>query len=120
MTRRTTIRAELFDAELDGRRTGHVLMDAVGVRDEWERHPDADELLYLVAGAVDVVLRRDLDDDAGEWRIELRPGEVCIVPTGAWHRQEVVAAPGTMLFPTPRTEHRPYEPPDGWDEEPPA
>lgn len=31
------------------------------MRDEWEMHPEQDELLYLLEGAIDVFLRADLE-----------------------------------------------------------
>ncbi len=104
--------AEFLDVEFDNRRVGHVIVETAGERDEWEMHPDADEFLYLVEGAIDVVLRDDLDHNE-ERRIELRPGSACVIPKGAWHRQ-IVLRPAKMLFLTPETLHRPYVPDDGW------
>ncbi len=112
MTTRARPIAELLDFKFESRRVGHVIVDTVGERDEWEMHPEADEFLYLVEGAIDVVLRDDLDHNE-ERRIELRAGRACIVPKGAWHRQ-IVLAPCKMLFITPETLHHPYAPDDGW------
>jgi mannose-6-phosphate isomerase-like protein (cupin superfamily) len=112
MTEQAFPRTELLDLTFDGRHVGHVIVDTAGERDEWEMHPHADEFLYLVEGAIDVVLRDDLDR-AEERRIELRAGSACVVPRGAWHRQ-ILLAPAKMLFLTPETEHRPYVPVDGW------
>lgn len=112
MTKQAQPIAELLDVEFDGRLVGHVIVDGAGERDEWEMHPDADEFLYLVEGAIDVVLRDDLDHN-DERRIELRAGRACIIPKGAWHRQ-IVLAPCKMLFITPETLHRAYAPDDGW------
>jgi mannose-6-phosphate isomerase-like protein (cupin superfamily) len=69
-----------------------------------ERHPDGDELLYLVAGSATVVIERS----EGEERVALAAGDACIVPRGHWHRvlfdREV-----TLLYatPGPNTERRP-------------
>ena len=112
MARRAIPKAELLGVEFDGRRAGHVVVETAGLRDEWEMHPTADEFLYLVEGAIDVILRDDLDR-AEERRIELRAGGACVVPKGAWHRQ-IVLAPCKMLFLTPETLHRPFTPDDGW------
>jgi len=70
----------------------------------WERHPSGDELLYLLSGAIDVVL--EMDD--GERTIELRAGSACVVPRGRWHRQ-IVRSPGDILSMTfgKGTQHRP-------------
>jgi mannose-6-phosphate isomerase-like protein (cupin superfamily) len=70
----------------------------------WERHPVGDELVYLISGDVDFLLR----DEHEHRSITLLPGHAAIVPTGAWHRA-IVRAPSRMLFVTPtpsRTELR--------------
>lgn len=58
-----------------------------------ERHPASDEVLYLVSGALEVVLAHE----AGERRIALEPGQAAIVPRGVWHRL-VMRRPGRLLF----------------------
>ncbi len=70
----------------------------------WEMHPQGEELLYLLSGAVDVVL----EEAAGERRVPLHKGTACLVPRGTWHRFEV-RAPGELLFITAGegTQHRP-------------
>jgi mannose-6-phosphate isomerase-like protein (cupin superfamily) len=113
VTRRAAPRFELFDVELDGRRVGHVITDDPGTRDEWEIHHEQDELLYLVSGAVDVVLCADLDV-GDESVLHLTGGTACVVPKATWHRQ-VVHEASVMVFLSPPSEHRPYEPADGWD-----
>jgi mannose-6-phosphate isomerase-like protein (cupin superfamily) len=113
MTTRVVPRIDLFDVQLDGRLVGHVESQP-GERDEWELHPDQDELLYLVRGATDVLLRDDPDDADGEQVIALAGGQACIVPQGSWHRQ-VVHEPSLLLFLSPRSVHIPYAPDDGWD-----
>ena len=69
-----------------------------------EMHPDGDELLYLVSGAITV--RLELAD--GERTIELGPGEALVVPQGIWHRINL-REPGQLLHitPGPRGDHRP-------------
>jgi quercetin dioxygenase-like cupin family protein len=71
----------------------------------WERHPAGEELVYLLAGAVEFLL-----DDGHEQRgVRLGMGEAAIVPAGTWHRA-VIHAPSRLLFVTPtpaRTEQRP-------------
>lgn len=61
-----------------------------------EMHPDGDELLYLVEGAVDVVL----DEEAGERRLSLQPGQAFVVPRAVWHRV-MVREPCRLLYFTP-------------------
>ena len=115
MTARVTPRIEVFEVTLDGRTVGHVHSDTAGERSEWEVHPEQDELLYLVRGATDVVLRDDPDDATSERVLHLRAGEACEVPRQVWHRQ-VVHEPSLLLFLSPPSIHRPYAPPDGWDD----
>ncbi|MBA2437720.1 MAG: cupin domain-containing protein [Acidimicrobiia bacterium] len=75
-----------------------------------ERHPDGDELLYLVSGAVDVVL----EESGGERTVALESGQAFIVPRGLWHRVHV-RAPSHLVFltPGPGAEHRPLPTPAG-------
>ena len=71
---------------------------------EWEMHPAGDELLYLLKGALDVIL----EEQRGERRVELRAGAGYIVPRGLWHRL-VMHQPSDLLFCTPPhgTQHKP-------------
>jgi mannose-6-phosphate isomerase-like protein (cupin superfamily) len=61
-----------------------------------EMHPDGDELLYLVEGAVDLVL----DEEAGELCRSLQPGQAFVVPRGVWHRV-IIKEPCRLLYFTP-------------------
>lgn len=58
----------------------------------WERHPGGDELLYVIAGGVDVTV---LDGDAVRVAA-VGAGQLCVVPRGLWHRQR--AADDTALL----------------------
>ncbi len=64
-----------------------------------EMHPDGDELLYLIEGAVDVVLD-DETDETGERRFALDSGNAFVVPQGVWHRV-IVKEPCRLLYFTP-------------------
>lgn len=71
----------------------------------WEMHPAGEELIFLLSGAVDVVL----NDGNAERSIELRTDAPCLLmPRGVWHRF-VVVEPGDVLFVTAGegTRHRP-------------
>lgn len=59
-----------------------------------EMHPDGDELLYLVEGAVDLVL----DTENGDRCVSLQPGEAFVVPRGVWHRVVVKEACCLLYF----------------------
>lgn len=58
-----------------------------------EMHPGCDEVLYLVSGALQVVLAHE----SGEECIDVEPGHAAIVPRGVWHRL-VPRRPGRLLF----------------------
>jgi mannose-6-phosphate isomerase-like protein (cupin superfamily) len=47
-----------------------------------EIHPDGDELLYLISGAVTVTL--ELAD--GDRLVDLGAGDALVVPKGVWHK----------------------------------
>jgi mannose-6-phosphate isomerase-like protein (cupin superfamily) len=51
----------------------------------WERHPDGEEVLSLLSGAMTMVL----ETPQGVARIALKPGDTLIVPLGVWHTAEV-------------------------------
>ena len=61
-----------------------------------EMHADGDELLYLIEGAVDVIL----DGETGDQCFALQPLQAFIVPRGVWHRV-VVKEPCRLLHFTP-------------------
>jgi quercetin dioxygenase-like cupin family protein len=93
-------------AEHDELATGRIMsvFDYTETWTWWERHPDGDEFVHVIAGEVDFVL----DDGHGQRSAHLSSGEGTIVPRGSWHRA-VLHRPSTMLFVTPtpaRTEHR--------------
>lgn len=62
----------------------------------WERHPDGDELLHVLEGAVDITV---LTDD-GPRQVSVEAGSVFVCPQGLWHRQLPRPAV-TMLYGTP-------------------
>ena len=70
----------------------------------WERHPHGEELIVMLSGSCDLILQ----PDGGETRIRLDAGRAVLVPTGVWHRAEIVE-PGEALFVTEGegTEHKP-------------
>lgn len=70
-----------------------------------ERHPDGDEVLYLVSGRVRVVF-----PDSDEPDIDVSPGDGLIVPKGAWHRVDILE-PSRIVYltPGPNNEYRPLE-----------
>jgi len=61
-----------------------------------EMHPDGDELLFMLSGAVTVTL--ELAD--GDRLVDLGAGDAVVVPKGVWHRI-AMRAPGRLIHITP-------------------
>jgi mannose-6-phosphate isomerase-like protein (cupin superfamily) len=59
-------------------------------------HPDGDELLFLVSGAVSV--RLELPD--GDRTVDLGAGDALVVPQGVWHKI-TLREPGRLIHITP-------------------
>ncbi len=72
-----------------------------------EMHRDADEVLFLVSGAIDVLS----EEGSTEQTVALESGEAVIVPRGVWHRL-VMRRPGRLLFINSRKgmQGRPHKP----------
>ncbi|HXZ00873.1 MAG TPA: cupin domain-containing protein [Stellaceae bacterium] len=87
---------------------GRILWSAAQVRDseQWEMHPQGDEVIYLLSGAVDLVVLAG----ESERTVTLRPNNACVVPKGVWHRI-IVQKPANLLSVTPTlgTQQRPVE-----------
>jgi mannose-6-phosphate isomerase-like protein (cupin superfamily) len=64
-------------------------------------------IVLLLTGAMTVVVERH---DGTEDRLELLPGQSCLVPRGLWHRQ-IVREPSERVFITAGagTEFRPVD-----------
>lgn len=63
----------------------------------WEVHPKGDEIVMLMAGEIEFILRTD----SGEQSIELKePGEYLVVPKGVWHTAKTKGT-AKVLFITP-------------------
>jgi mannose-6-phosphate isomerase-like protein (cupin superfamily) len=70
----------------------------------WERHPDGDEIVCLLAGAMDMVF----EETGGERVVQLRGRCACVVPRGVWHRGIVREPTDALLITRGKgTEHRP-------------
>lgn len=70
----------------------------------WERHPAGEELIFVVSGAMDIIL----EEPEGERTVRVSAGQAFLIPTNIWHRG-VVVKPGDALFVTEGegTDHRP-------------
>ncbi len=80
---------------IDGFTIGAPIITADAPHDG-EMHPDGDELLHLVSGAVTV--RFELD--GGETLVELGSGDAVVVPKGVWHKI-TMREPGQLIHITP-------------------
>ena len=70
-----------------------------------ERHPDGDELIFILSGRVSVCV-----DAAPSESLELGPGDACIIPKGEWHRVHLLEPTRLLhITPGPNGEHRPLQ-----------
>ena len=99
---RATRRAVLVDQEpgrpprrIDGVTIGAPQLTGDAPHDG-EVHPDGDEILYLISGAVSV--RLELPD--GDQHIDLATGDALVVPQGVWHKI-TLRRPGQLFHITP-------------------
>ena len=69
----------------------------------WEMHPEGEEFVYLLSGAVVLLL----EQPAGLQEVPLNDRAAVVVPRGVWHTAKV-ARPSRMLFVTKvhGTQHR--------------
>jgi quercetin dioxygenase-like cupin family protein len=87
---------------IDGLTVGFVHLTKDAPHDG-ERHPDGDELLYIISGRVRVAA-----ESAPDKVYELGPGECCILPKGEWHRVHLLEHTHLIhITPGPHGEHRP-------------
>ena len=88
-----------LEADFDGFK-GHVLVSQHEFTEDWptwEMHPKGDELVLLLGGEAEMLLR----GKAGDSSVQLRqPGDYLVVPRGAWHTAKVKSS-ASMLFFTP-------------------
>jgi mannose-6-phosphate isomerase-like protein (cupin superfamily) len=61
----------------------------------WECHPDGDELLHVLEGAVEVTVLTD----GGPVERTVSAGSAFVVPRGLWHRQNA-RRPAALFFAT--------------------
>lgn len=75
---------------------GAVYVGRFSGESPWERHPDADELLHVLDGEVEVTLL----SGSQPLLTMVRTGSVLVVPRGVWHRQ-LAPCSVTLLTITP-------------------
>ena len=68
-----------------------------------ERHPDGDEVLYLISGRANIVFL-----DSPQADVEINTGDGIVVPKGVWHRVDILEPCQIVyLTPGPNNEFRP-------------
>jgi mannose-6-phosphate isomerase-like protein (cupin superfamily) len=65
-------------------RNGAISVGYYSGNTEWERHPGGDEIVMCIDGHTTVVLLANSEQQ----RIDLKAGELVVVPQGRWHRFE--------------------------------
>jgi quercetin dioxygenase-like cupin family protein len=60
----------------------------------WEKHPHGEEIVYLLSGAMDLIL------ETGDFRqvIELRGKGLVVVPRDTWHTAKVFAPSNVLVI----------------------
>lgn len=87
---------------IDGMTAGIVTMER-DTHHGAEIHPDGDEVLYVISGALSVTS----DSNPGE-TLRLGPGDACIVEKGEWHNVHVLEKTQLLhITPGPNGDHRP-------------
>ena len=70
----------------------------------WEMHPEGDEIVVLLSGAIELVP----EEPTGERTLELRDSGACVVPRGVWHTARVSEPCQTLhITQGAGTQHRP-------------
>lgn len=86
---------------LSGYRDGGIFLASFAGRSEWERHPNGDEIVYVVGGEATLVLMIE----GSEIRNELRAGDFLVVPQNTWHRFETPNGVDVMTVTPQPTDH---------------
>lgn len=73
----------------------------------WEHHPDGEELLQVVEGAVCIELLTDTE----RVQVNLAAGQMLIVPRGLWHRHLITDHLAELYITAGSTEHSNQEDP---------
>lgn len=78
----------------------HTLISAHQFTEDWstwEKHPAGDEMVVLITGHAELILRKASGDESVELK---EPGSFVLVPRDTWHTARV-SEPTSMLFITP-------------------
>ncbi|GGS76400.1 cupin domain-containing protein [Nonomuraea spiralis] len=68
--------------------------------DQWEVHPEAEEIVSCLIGKIRLYLRPEREGE-GEEEIRLTAGTAVVVPRGRWHRIELDIPSNIMVVTVP-------------------
>ena len=86
--------------------SGHVgvFWSEAGGPGPWEMHPNAEELLHVLEGCVEIeILPSDTTQPSD--RVRLEAGSFLVVPKGLWHRHHMLERTREMYLSPADTEH---------------
>ncbi|NMH64516.1 cupin domain-containing protein [Shewanella salipaludis] len=82
-------------------RDGGVYIAHYAGYSEWERHPQGDEFIQVLAGETTLILL----DEHEQRRHLLAAGQILVIPQGVWHRFESPKGVKVMTITPQPTEH---------------
>lgn len=82
-------------------RDGGIFAGSFEGESDWERHPNGDELVHVLAGRT----RLTVVTAAGPEVLELGAGMLTVVPQGCWHRFQAPDGVTVMTMTPQPTEH---------------
>jgi mannose-6-phosphate isomerase-like protein (cupin superfamily) len=99
--RRPDTNAVGWFSELAAYRDGAIFIVHYAGNGEWERHPNGDEIVFIVEGETTLVFLID----GREIRNPLRHGQLVVVPENTWHRFESPSAVKALTVTPQPTDH---------------
>lgn len=88
-----------------------VFWSEAGGPSPWEMHPDCEEMLQVLEGAIEVEI---LPEDGRPGEITaVSQGEFIVIPRRCWHRQTLLKRTKELYLTPGRTEHSMAEDPRG-------
>ena len=99
--RRPDTNAAGWFSELAEYRDGAIFIVHYAGNGEWERHPNGDEIVFVVDGETTLILL----EDGREIRKPLQHGQLVVVPENTWHRFESPKAVKVLTVTPQPTDH---------------
>ncbi|MEH6404977.1 MAG: cupin domain-containing protein [Sneathiella sp.] len=82
-------------------RDGAIFITHYAGNSQWERHSKGDEIVYVLEGATNLILRTS----DGEKSNILQSGELLVVPQNVWHRFETLDGAKILAVTPQPTDH---------------